>query len=180
MTRTEIEKQHWDVLALDPEVDEKYICNIPTDDCLKDLSLDGTVLEIGCGVGRLLPDGGYGIDVSSNMLKIARQRRPECYFKLTTGGIPYPDGFFDVIYSYLVFQHLKPKSIKNYMIEAYRCLDDGGEFRFQFIEGTEREPFSNHYTTDEMSEWMHEAGFETVWFVPSKAYAGWTIMGANK
>lgn len=181
MKRIDQERKYWDAAALDPDVDKKYICDLPTDQCLVDLEpLMGKVLEIGCGVGRLLKDGDCGIDVSVEMLNLARKRKPKCEFKVTSGKIPYPREYFDTVFSYLVFQHLKPNTIKTYIAEAYRVLKPGGEFKFQFIEGTEREPFSNHYSINELAKWMHDRGFDTVWHVKSNVHEQWRLMGAMK
>lgn len=174
--------QYWDQVANDPDVDNKYICDIPIEDCLKDIGkLQGKVLEIGSGVGRLLQPGWYGIDLSANMLAIANIRTGgKCYFKKTDGDIPYSNEYFDSIFCYLVLQHLKPDEVKRYISEAYRALKTNGIFKFQFIQGTEREPLSNHYTTDEISRWLTEAGFESVTYKPSKAHYLWTIAEVQK
>lgn len=173
--------QYWNKAAKDPEVDVKYICDIPTEDCFLDLGeMKGKVLEIGCGVGRLLKDGDYGIDLSGAMLNIASERKPKCHFALTKGDIPYKDNTFDNIFCYLVFQHCKPNVVEKYINEAYRVLKDGGQFKFQFIQGTEREPLSNHYSIAEMQKYMYRAGFPETYDRPSRAHQLWTIMGATK
>jgi cyclopropane fatty-acyl-phospholipid synthase-like methyltransferase len=174
--------EYWNKAALDTDVDDKYICDIPVELCWSDLGyMDGTVLEIGCGVGRLMKRGDYGIDISQNMLDIAKQRKPNCRFRINkNGNIPYRASMFDNVYCYLVFQHLKPDEIKSYMNETYRVLKRGGKFTFQFIVGDEREPLSNHYGIDEMVEMMHKSGFKTVWNKPSVAHELWLMMGATK
>jgi SAM-dependent methyltransferase len=182
MNRLKLEEDYWNAAALDPDVDSKYICDIPVNDCLADLGgLYGEVLEIGCGVGRLMQPGYHGVDISENMLKIAKKRNPDCFFSLVEYNeflfLPYECRTFDCIYSYLVFQHLKPDSVRQYINEASVALVHGGLFIFQFIEGTEREPFSNHYSRDEMREWCECEGM-SVDFSQSKAYEGWTICRA--
>lgn len=173
---------YWDKAAKDPEVDIKYISDVDTDICLKDLGiLKGEVLEIGCGVGRLLKDGDYGVDISANMLEIAFKRKPKCHFSLITdGSIPHVSSFFDTVFTYLVFQHLKPDEVQNYMNEAYRVLKKGGVFKFQFIQGTEREPLSNHYTIGEITQMLAIAGFGKATFKKSKAHFLWTIAEVTK
>lgn len=179
-SRLELEKNYWNENALDKEVDSKYIADVPTKLCLQDLGeLEGRVLEIGCGVGRLLQDGWYGIDISTNMLQIAKQRQPNAKYLSTTGRtIPFKDNVFDNVYSYLVFQHLEPNAVKSYIDESYRVLKNGGMLTFQFITGTEREPFSNHYSKQEIKRFLAE--WAEVTFKQSKAYKGWTICTAKK
>lgn len=170
---------YWNATALDRDVDEKYICDVPVENCLKDLiGLHGRVLEIGCGVGRLMQPGYFGIDISKNMLAIAQDRRPECCFYLCDGSIPFADNMFDSVYSYLVFQHLKIDVIKGYIDETARVLSKLGLFVFQFIEGTESEPFSNHYSREEIEALLFDAGFFDMKFKSSHGHPQWTICQA--
>lgn len=151
MDRLTQEKTYWNTAAEDPEVDDKYISNITEgfDEVIG--CLPGKVLEIGCGVGRLMKPKYYGIDISSKMIDIAKKRHPECVFKLCDGRtIPYEDKTFNSVYCVLVFQHIPFDAVKGYIEEAYRVLKKNGIFRFQFIEGRESEPFSHHYDIDRM------------------------------
>lgn len=147
MDRIYVEKSYWNEAAKDPQVDDKYISDIPDNGFLERLMQpEGKVLEIGCGVGRLMEDGYSGIDISEEMLKIARERKPKCEFKLTDGRtIPYPDESFDVVYCVLVFQHLPLEAVRGYVKEAERVLKKGGKFVFQLIEGEEDALFSKHH-----------------------------------
>ena len=106
MTRLDQEKTYWNECAKDPDVDIKYISDVSTEDCLDAIGvLDGFVLEIGCGVGRLMHSACTGIDISEDMLKIARKRKPDCTFIKNDGRtIPFEDSFFDSVYCVLVFQ----------------------------------------------------------------------------
>lgn len=148
MDRIQEEKQYWNKAAQDPEVDMKYICDLDTGKCLEAIGeLEGKVLEIGCGVGRLMKDGYCGIDISEKMLEIARKRKPNCEFKLTDGrSIPYEDNTFDSVYSMLVFQHLPIEAVETYIKEVRRVLKENGVFIFQYIRGKEDAPFSKHHS----------------------------------
>lgn len=180
-SRLDQERDYWNTAALDPDVDEKYICDMATDDCLKELGeLQGRVLEIGCGVGRLMQKGFHGVDISEEMLKIAQARKPKCTFQLIKGKIPFNADSFDTVYSMLVFQHLKPDTVFHYIKEASRVLKTPGTFRFQYIEGTEREPFSNHYTQEEMENWLLTAGFTSATWQESKLNDLWRWVTATK
>jgi ubiquinone/menaquinone biosynthesis C-methylase UbiE len=147
------ERFYWNQAAADPHLDTRYICDLPTPLFQEPLaSLKGRVLEIGCGVGRLMKPGFHGIDISDELLIIAMQRRPDCEFVVSDGrSIPYGEDSFDSVYSVLVFQHLSLKTVLNYIKEVKRVLKRGGVFIFQFIEGTEDAPFSKHHNFDKIA-----------------------------
>jgi len=179
MKRVDLEKAYWNKNALDPEVDEKYIADVPTELCLQDIGeLKGEVLEIGCGVGRLLREGYVGVDTSVEMLNIARQRTNNRVVHNDGRTLPFDDESFDSVYSYLVFQHLPFSAFGGYKDEAYRVLRKGGLFVFQFIEGDETEMYSNHYPREVVEQIMPE--FKDIKFYKSVAYDGWTICKATK
>jgi ubiquinone/menaquinone biosynthesis C-methylase UbiE len=103
-----------------------------------DLPKPANVLDIGCGTGRLLerlatqfPDlQGTGLDLSSNMLRIARQsnrHRPRLiYIQGKAESLPFADGQFDAVFSTISFLHyLEPKQV---LSEIVRVLSPSGRF----------------------------------------------------
>jgi cyclopropane fatty-acyl-phospholipid synthase-like methyltransferase len=107
-----------------------------------DVSPRWRVLEIGCGVGRLLrPLAGrvarvVGVDVSAGMLDRARdycEGLPNVELELTDGSLDFlPDAAFDFVFSHIVFQHLPRKAYaQRYFRDAFRVLAPGGVFRVQ-------------------------------------------------
>lgn len=109
------------------------------------------VLEIGCGVGRLLRPlservaAAVGVDLSEEMIARARDycaRRPNVELFRTDGSLGFlPDGSFDFVYSYIVFQHVPRKAyIQRYLREAARVLKAGGILRVQ-VDGRSRQFF---------------------------------------
>jgi len=182
MDRVQTEKEYWNNAALDKDVDEKYICDFDVNDCKKALGeFDGRVLEIGCGVGRLMESGYYGIDISKNMLVLASERKPDCHFKLCDGRtIPFFEETFDFVYCILVIQHLKNDAVIGYINEASRVLVEGGSFRFQFIEGKESEPFSNHYLLSDIKTWLELAGLNVIKIDKHLVHGQWTWVTAVK
>jgi SAM-dependent methyltransferase len=97
-------------------------------------------LEFGCGAGRFLCHlekrfgEVWGVDVSEDMLRLARRYNPSCRFHLnTTAGLEvFPNSRFDLVYSFLVLQHLPaPPLIVNYIKEFLRILKPGGLAAFQ-------------------------------------------------
>ncbi len=99
-----------------------------------------TVVEIGCGVGRLTraisPEVGrvVSFDISENMLDIARQANlSNVDFRLAEGfTLPsIPDTSIELTLAYCVFQHLPSEdALKTYLREMYRVLKPGGIMAF--------------------------------------------------
>ena len=104
---------------------------------------DMTVLEIGCGVGRIvIPMSKFfgkvvGIDVSDEMIELAKEKTSKilnCKFFSNNGSdlSSFSENSFDFCYSIIVFQHIPEKEIiKNYIHEVYRILKNNSCFRFQ-------------------------------------------------
>ena len=87
------------------------------------------LLDIGCGRGEFLAGfikcgvKGYAVDQSA----VARKYCPEAELRnsdIENDGIPYPDDFFDVVYSKSVIEHFHyPERLVK---EMYRILKPGG------------------------------------------------------
>src|SRR5262245_47917602 len=80
------------------------------------VSPDWAVLEIGCGIGRLLKPlsrrvrRAVGVDLSEEMIRRGRDYcadRPNVELRRTDGGLEaLGEGQFDFVFSHIVFQHL--------------------------------------------------------------------------
>jgi ubiquinone/menaquinone biosynthesis C-methylase UbiE len=97
----------------------------------------GIALEIGCGIGRILPfmandfDCAFGVDISKEMIEQAIKRigHIKNIGLIETNGtsIPLVDESVDFIFSYLVFQHFKTiEMVRKNFNESYRILKKGG------------------------------------------------------
>ncbi|TAJ21288.1 MAG: class I SAM-dependent methyltransferase [Planctomycetota bacterium] len=105
------------------------------------ISRDDVVLEIGCGVARLGREVAphareyWGLDVSENMLAIARERcahLPNARFVAGNGAdlAGLPDSFADVVYCHAVLIHMDKEDLYSYLVDARRVLKPGGLFYF--------------------------------------------------
>lgn len=107
---------------------------------------DKHVLDIGCGAGRLTEffardfARAEGVDISENMVEKARTRLghiSNVHFTATNGThYPFPDDSFDLVFSYIVFQHMPSESvIRENLREVKRVLKKNGIAKIQFRGG---------------------------------------------
>jgi ubiquinone/menaquinone biosynthesis C-methylase UbiE len=102
-----------------------------------------SVLEIGCGAGRLTRALArvfgrvYAVDVSPEMIQIAKDKlaaQPNVHLYNNNGVdlTALPDVTFDFAFSYIVFQHIPSfEVLLSYCREVARRLRPGGLFKFQ-------------------------------------------------
>ena len=87
-------------------------------------------LDVGTGTGEVLRKLNssklrIGIDLSYEMLKVAKEKCGGCYFLVADGeDIPFKDKSFDRISLSLVFRHLENQ--ERFLKEAKRVLKKGG------------------------------------------------------
>ena len=138
-------------------------------------------LDIGCGIGRvekaISPEihSIVGVDVSSRMVKLARQkvRATNVGFETVDGwslGI-IPSNQFNLCFSFFVFQHMPRAAVRRYFADVARALNVDGRFLFQLpvaADGANREPPPGHpfgmryYSVETVAEMLHEAGMTLV------------------
>ena len=167
---------------------------------LKRLRGRDAALEIGCGPGRLMRPLSrhfaeiHGVDVSDQMIRLAEERlraMPNAHPHHSSGSDlgMFPDGKFDFVYSYAVFQHIPSREVVfNYLREARRVLKDGGILRCQ-LNGLP--PHAKQYDTwsgvriteDEITQFTREQDLQLLvveqvwtqymWITCRKRAAGW-------
>jgi SAM-dependent methyltransferase len=158
------------------------------------------VLEIGCGIARigreLAPHCAewHGADISGNMIRHARARTqdiPNVYLhELPRSDLGiFSDGYFDAVYSSIVFMHLDKIEMFRYIQESYRVLAPGGRAYFdtynllspegwkQFLDVAQTYSFgkrpghvSQFSTPPELEKHMHEAKFESLHITGDNPY----------
>ena len=112
---------------------------------------DVRALDVGCGIGRMdefvAPRLGHlvGLDVSGEMVSRARARLahiPNVEFAegdgLSLGG--FPDASFDLVFSYICFQHAPREVFAGYLPEIFWVLKPTGSFVFQVPEVVHEDP----------------------------------------
>ncbi|MFO7991598.1 MAG: class I SAM-dependent methyltransferase [Thermoplasmata archaeon] len=149
----------------DRDFQEKMI-----DRTLRSLPHDPHIIDMGCGDGR---DTAYlkskgtdvvGIDLSKNMVRVARKKYPDCTFlQMDMRETVFPDGTFDCAWASASIINLPKNSLNTLEKEVFRILADEGVFAFSFKIG-EKEGFEEHdyaqghpryfsyYTLDELKE----------------------------
>jgi ubiquinone/menaquinone biosynthesis C-methylase UbiE len=184
MNNIDQELAYWDKAAEDPQVATKYIADVDLEECLEAIVkslLVGSILEIGCGIGRLTTAIAerspacqlHGIDISSKMLDLAPKSSVK--YKSSDGrSIPYPDESFESVYSMLVFQHIDDAAMLGYIKEAYRVLKDNGVFRFQFVEGDHNGFVDHNHQLTEVRHWLQDAGFAIATIDKGLVHPQWT------
>jgi len=89
------------------------------------------VLDVGCGTGRwtayFVKKGArvIGLDISAEMLKIARKKVPNAKFKLgDVRNLPFPSNYFDFTFASFVLGHLR--AFRKAYKEMIRVTKPGG------------------------------------------------------
>ncbi len=99
-------------------------------DLLEMLPYEGNRLDVGTGTGEVLLKSQnkglrVGIDISLEMLKIAKAKCKVCKFLVADAeNMPFKDGSFSSISLSLVYRHLLNR--KAFLKEAKRVLKEGG------------------------------------------------------
>ena len=102
------------------DLNRRFLAKIPR---------ESRILEVGCNEGNqlcALREIGfaqlYGIEVQEYALRRACNRLKTAQFVLATAfEIPFPDGFFDVIFTSGVLIHIAPPDLPKALHEIHRC-----------------------------------------------------------
>lgn len=94
------------------------------------------ILDFGCGNGRLLallkdrPIEYKGVDISDKLIRLAKKKYSEesnNFLKVSSQGtLPFPDDFFNKVFSIAVFHHFPKKYAESRAKELYRVTLPGG------------------------------------------------------
>lgn len=93
------------------------------------LKIESKILEMGCGRGEFINEftksgmHGFGIDISNYAEKFCENVEIKLV-DLIKKNIPYPDNFFDIVFSKSFIEHFTTR--EKIFNEAYRVLKPGG------------------------------------------------------
>lgn len=136
-----------------------------------------TALEIGYGGGRLLAAASssfkkvIGIDIHNNsqIVEAELKKRNIHNFKLLQNdgkNIPVKDSFVDLVYSFIVLQHVgKIDIFNNYLKETYRVLKRGGHailFFGRLYSYSSNTELKLLFAIDRFLERIHPKGFKEI------------------
>jgi pseudaminic acid biosynthesis-associated methylase len=102
------------------ELNQRFLADIPR---------DARILEVGCNMGTqllVLQQMGfrnlYGIEIQAYALERARQRVGGAVLTQASAlAIPYPDRYFDLVFTSGVLIHIAPPDLATTMAEIDRC-----------------------------------------------------------
>jgi ubiquinone/menaquinone biosynthesis C-methylase UbiE len=104
------------------------------------MQLKGSILDFGCGVGRMEKylsrsfDVVEGVDISEGMVKLARERNPGIKYHVSDTLACFPDKCFDFVYTRWVLQHIAPKFQEEYIRDFLRIARIGVTFDIVSLE----------------------------------------------
>lgn len=94
-------------------------------------NLNGKVLDLACGSGRFLSFANIGIDGSSEMVKIAKQKFPEKQIiNANADETGLKDNSIDTIICFHLFMHLDKEKMHKILKECERILSKNGRIIF--------------------------------------------------
>ena len=103
------------------------------------------ILDLGCGTGvlcRILREHGFtadGVDLSENMVAIAREADPEGRYDVGDMTVYEPEGRYDIVTcTGDAVNHLTDKAaVEKMFCKVYSYLEEGGVFIFDLLNETE-------------------------------------------
>ncbi|MBK1785483.1 class I SAM-dependent methyltransferase [Prauserella cavernicola] len=137
----------------------------------------GPVADLGCGPGHLtahlneLGQNTFGIDLSSEMIALARQAHPELRFdEGSMAALDLPDGALGGILAFYSVIHTPPRQLPAVFTEFHRVLAPGGYLLLGFFAGDDPLPqefdhkvaLAYRWSPDSLADLLREAGFVDV------------------
>lgn len=143
----------------------------------------GVIADIGSGPGHVaeylsgLGAQVIGIDLSTEMVAVARKRAPEIPFEVGSMlALDAPDAAWGGIVAFYSIIHLPPDSRSQALAEFYRALRPSGLLLLAFHSGDENGDERRH-----LDEWWGQAVSLDVWFLDPReieallSAAGFTV-----
>jgi len=101
-------------------------------------------LDIACGTGRFLNFANYGIDISSEMVKVSKDKFPSKKIIVSDAeSMPFNDLFFNNALAFHLFMHLDINQHERILNEVARVIKKDGYFIFD-VPSKKRRKFTNY------------------------------------
>lgn len=139
---------------------------------------ESRILDLGCGSGRdarYFSDRGYnviGVDLSENLLDIARENAPDADFRLMDiAELDFQQNYFDGIWANASIIHVPKKDLPEVLYACYDILHGIMYASFKIGEGEQMledkryenaRKFYAFYSMEEIEEFAKKAGFEVL------------------
>ena len=143
---------------------DKFTEDIPYDKYInllkKYISSEDSILDLGCGTGNILyqlwKSGFYveGLDISEEMLLIARQKIPSAFLYLEDMRTFNVKNKYDLVYSFIdSLNYLKTKkAVKKTFLNVFRALKSSGYFIFDIYNFSYAKEKFREYSFHELKE----------------------------
>lgn len=137
----------------------------------------GPVADIGCGPGHLtahlrsLGLTAFGVDLSSEMIAIARRAHPDLRFdEGSMTALDLPDGELGGILAHFSTIHTPPGDLPAVLTEFHRVLAPGGHLLLGFFPGDDPEPqafdhkvtVAYRWSPDRLAALLRDAGLAEI------------------
>jgi ubiquinone/menaquinone biosynthesis C-methylase UbiE len=127
-------------------------------------------LDLACGTGRFLNYADYGIDISSEMIKISKSKFPSKNIIIGDAEqLPYKNEYFENTISFHLFMHLDITTMEKILSEVSRVTKKEGLFIFD-IPSLKRRKISGY-----QSESWHGGNQIEVEKLKSITYKDWNM-----
>jgi pseudaminic acid biosynthesis-associated methylase len=121
LTLADLDSHYWKNYGITRrELNARFLAAVPA---------DARILEVGCNLGNqllLLQETGYrdlcGIEIQEYALTKAHSRLPNVQLvQATAFDIPFPDEYFDLVFTSGVLIHIAPDDLPKAIGEIHRC-----------------------------------------------------------
>jgi SAM-dependent methyltransferase len=148
---------------------------------------DGPVADVGCGPGHLtahLAELGldvFGVDLSSEMIALARQAHPGLRFdEGSMTALDIADGTLGGILAFYSVIHMPPRDLPVVFEEFERVLKPGGHLLLGFLAGADPQPqeydhkvvLAYRWSPDSLADLLRQAGLVEVARLRREPYEG--------
>ena len=139
------------------------------DEFLRLIPEKGRILDAGCGIGTdsaYIKSRGFnviGIDLSKEMLKLAKQKFPEINFKLMDiRELHFQPNSFDGIFASFSLIHIPKKEVFPILKKFYNMLKENGVIYIALHEGKPEEVFIDEPLYPDMKLFLNIFSYEEI------------------